>query len=319
MKAQERNFPVPCVSVLIPAYNARKYVMNAIQSVCQQSFEDIEIVVIDDGSADGTRDLLQQLAVLDSRVQIRSRSNTGYTRALIEGLSLCKAPLIARMDADDESFPQRLEKQFAYLSAHPECVVVGSQALLIDDEGRPLYSSRRPLDHEAIDQAHLEGRTGILFHSGTMFRRAAYDRVGGYRTGYEPAEDFDLWLRLAEVGSIANLPDTLLKYRVHHNSVCFKRRTEQIAAVRAGLADAFARRKIHRQIPSIDVPDGDGWKQMQGWVRASLRAGHLATARHYASRCLQSHPARVRSWIYFAAAYLWSACYPFLSLVRSSN
>ena len=131
------------------------------------------------------------------------------------------------MDADDLSLPQRFERQVAYLNEHPECVLVGSQVLLIDTEGAPIrVKGDTQFHHEQIDHAHMN-RTWPLVHPTIMVRRSALDAVGGYREKYKWLEDLDLFLRLAEVGKLANLEDVLLHYRLHMSSVCHTHREEQ--------------------------------------------------------------------------------------------
>ncbi len=134
----------PAVSVVMPLYNARRHLASALDSVLAQTFTDFEIIAVDDGSRDDTLDLLRQYESRDPRVRVLSRPNTGIVGALNDGMRLARADLIARMDGDDLCLPDRFEKQVAYLQQHPDCVLVGSQVLLIDPDGEPICPHRRP-------------------------------------------------------------------------------------------------------------------------------------------------------------------------------
>ena len=115
----------PQISVLMPVYNAERFVAEAVQSILSQTFGDFEFIIIDDGSSDGSLEILRRFERADSRIRLSSRPNTGYTVALNEMLAMASGQFVARMDADDVAMPQRLQKQVDYLCAHPNCVVVG--------------------------------------------------------------------------------------------------------------------------------------------------------------------------------------------------
>jgi glycosyltransferase involved in cell wall biosynthesis len=197
----------------MPVYNAQAYVRQATESILNQTFGDFEFIIINDGSTDDSRKILEELARRDARIRLVSRPNTGYTKALNEALGMARAPYLARMDADDISLPDRFEKQLEYLRAHPECVLVGSRILTIDPFGSPLYEPRHKLVHEAIEAELLAGVGWAIVHPASMMVREVVDALGGYRPEMEPSEDLDLFLRLAEKGKIANLPEVLLHYR----------------------------------------------------------------------------------------------------------
>src|SRR5436305_9543595 len=125
----------PQVSVLMPVYNAIRYIGVAVDSVLSQTFSDFEFIIVDDGSTDGSAEILREYAGRDPRIRLISRPNTGLGFALNEALAVARAPFIARMDADDECLPERFEKQIQYLRNHPECVLLGSRVLWIDSDG----------------------------------------------------------------------------------------------------------------------------------------------------------------------------------------
>ncbi len=208
----------PPISVCLPVYNAERYIAEAVESILGQTFGDFEFLIIDDGSTDGSRRILERYAAGDPRIRLVSRPNGGLVSALNELLGMARGEFIARMDADDIALPERFERQIAYLRDHGDVVALGTQILLIDPRGAPLTEMPLDLEHEDIDRAHLNGVT-VLCHPTILARTASVLGVGGYRPGYFPGEDIDLWLRLAEVGRLANLPEILVKYRQHLQSI----------------------------------------------------------------------------------------------------
>ncbi len=128
------------------------------------------------------------------------------------------------MDSDDIALPERFSRQSAYLTAHRECVAVGSTVLLVDADGDPIWDPPIFLGHEEIDRSMMEGNSGVIMHPSVMFRRSAYEAIGGYASHYQVAGDYDLFLRLAEQGRLANLDEVHLKYRLHSRSVGSTRR-----------------------------------------------------------------------------------------------
>lgn len=287
----------PTVSVLMPVYNAERYVAEAVESILSQTFDDFELVAVDDGSKDGSRAILEGYAARDARVRVISRPNTGIVGALNDGLAACRGELVARMDADDVATPERLALQVAFLREHPEVVCVGCQVLAIDTEGAPLGPWKLALDHEVIDSAQLEGEQ-MIAHPAALVRRADFEAVGGYRREAETAEDLDLFLRLAERGRLANLPLVLLKCRQHVASICHTRRAHQVRTSRAvvegarrrrGLGELGARRvAAERAAPMTNCH--------RHWAWMALGAGHVATARKHALASFRRAPFAVETW-----------------------
>ena len=206
---------MPLVSVLMPVYNAERYVAEAVESILGQTFADFEFIIIDDGSKDRSLAILEGYAARDPRIRLISRPNTGIVQALNEGLALARGELVARMDADDIAMPERLARQVEYLAEHPECVMVGSRVLVIDPDGMPLTIMGDALTHEQIVDGFLAGRGQLVYHPAVMYRKRVVLDIGAYRDIFDEAEDLDLFLRLAEVGRIVNIEEPLLKYREH--------------------------------------------------------------------------------------------------------
>lgn len=289
----------PTVSVLMATYNFRPYLQESVGSILNQTFRDLEFVLIDDGSTDGSDALLREIAAKDARLRLIVRPNKGLTKSLNEGLALCRGEYIARMDADDVSLPQRLEKQVAYLRDHPECVLLGSRVLRIDPYGSPLDESDNKLTHEEIDKQLLtEGLGFAITHPVATFRRDAAMKVGGYREQFTASQDLDMWLRLAEVGRIANLPDVLLRYRSHFKSVRFTKLQEQKRVKTTILSDAYTRRglPLPEAFPEVTWKPPTAAEQMRRWARAALRARNRKIAWKHAMSALRYEPLSPASW-----------------------
>jgi glycosyltransferase involved in cell wall biosynthesis len=289
---------IPAVSVLVPVYNAERYVAAAVESVLGQTFGDFELILLDDGSTDGSGRMLDEFAGRDGRIRVIHHSNRGICLTLEAGIEAARSDLLARMDADDLCPPDRLEKQVAYMREHPECVSCGGAILLIDQDGLPICIAPRPLEHEQIERELLKGVGGAIVHGAAIFRRDAIRRAGGYRDKYRHAEDLDLFLRLAEVGRLANPPDVVLHYRQHPASINATRHEEQFQLVEQIIAEAHQRR-------GIAVPEGwknplslqsDPLRQRQSWVWMALKSGYPRTARKHALAVLRGAPLSVDSW-----------------------
>jgi glycosyltransferase involved in cell wall biosynthesis len=308
---------MPVVSVLMPVYNAERYIDEAVRSVLQQTFSNFEFVIIDDGSTDRSGALLSALAAGDSRIRLFSRPNTGYLRALNEGLGHCSGEFVARMDADDVSLPDRFERQIGYLREHPECLAVGSSMLRIDADGDPICEEPMPAEHEEIVACLLQG-AGALPHPSAMIRREALVAVGGYREAYYGAEDHDLWLRLAERGRLANLPEPLIKCRIHPENFTFvhEDRTRQVLA--ASVADAYRRRGQPCPEPPLAELSAPlaGIDRSRAWTRSAIYAGHYRTARKHALAIWKHSLGCWDSWVLLVHALLGPRAGPLRRLYR---
>jgi glycosyltransferase involved in cell wall biosynthesis len=202
------------IDVLIPAYNAAATLREAVDSIRSQTVSDIRIIVVDDGSTDETPSILAALAEEEPRLHVVTQPNGGIVEARNAALRHCAAEFIACLDADDTSFPGRFARQLDYLVAHPECVGVGSAVEHIDVHGAPLSGLLQSGPPSHANAAKAPALEPYIVHSTLMARRAAVEAVGGYR--HVPnSEDSDLFWRLAERGTLVNLPEKLVRYRVH--------------------------------------------------------------------------------------------------------
>ena len=210
---------VPLVSVILPAFNASKYIAESIDSVLAQSFRDFELLVIDNGSVDSTVEIVGRFR--DKRLRLlRHKSNRGLSNSLNHGILMAKGVWLARVDADDVCLAERFEKQLAFLEKNKEVVAIGTAMIQIDDRGRRLSTVIFAEDHQEIVGGLVFGKkAGQLAHSSVMVSRRVVEEVGGYPTYFSTTEDLPLWLRLTFKGRLANLPDPLILYRVHQSSM----------------------------------------------------------------------------------------------------
>jgi glycosyltransferase involved in cell wall biosynthesis len=295
----------PAISVILPVYNAARYVCNAVGSVLSQTYDDFELLAFDDGSTDGSLNILREFEAKDRRVRAFFRENRGLVQTLNELIGLARGRYLARMDADDICRPQRFEKQIAYLESHPECVAVGTGSLLIDPNGRPICEHIYELTHDKIDEIHLSGEAiSRLCHPSTIMRKDAVVQIGLYREEFRLAEDLDLFLRLAEVGQLANIPDIMLEYRHHLDSVCYKHADEQGNVGRRAVEQARIRRGIvgHSEIYQSQVNSASSAETHRKWAWWALAAGNVATARQHAIIAFAKEPLNKESFRVFACA-----------------
>ena len=208
----------PRVSCLMPVYNGERYLAEALDSVLGQTFTDFELIVVDDGSRDASPAILDDYRRRDPRVRVLTKENGGIVDALNHGLSHAQGDYIARMDADDVCLPNRFEIQVAYLDAHPGCVLVGGLAAMIDERGGPLGTSSGGR-HARTRLDVFPPKVAVALHPLVTIRRSALTAVDGYRKMFPHAEDYDLYLRLARLGTIDNPDVVVLKYRKHGQSI----------------------------------------------------------------------------------------------------
>lgn len=228
MSTGGQNIPEPRVSVVMPAYNAERYVREAVDSILGQTFSDFELIAIDDGSNDGTGRILAEYADHESRVVfVRNERNIGLSRTLNRGLAIARGAYIARQDADDVSLTERLKTQVALLDARPDVVLVGSTHYRIDPEGRTTGLRSRPASDTAI-------RWRMLFHncfSHTSIMLRA-DVLRTHALTYDETadnEDYELWSRMIEYGQVLNTQEPLVKRRGHGESYGARAYTHQRA------------------------------------------------------------------------------------------
>lgn len=226
-------------------HNAARTLERAVRSIFKQTVTDFEFIIVDDGSDDNTPNLLKKLCSKEKRAVPFRLEKRGLTKALVFGCERARGEFIARMDGDDIAVATRLDRQLKFLEYNTNVVCCGTAAIVMDDAGRPFRYWRPPISHAEIDSTHLKGYGGGVIHPTALFRRSVYESVGGYDPRWELAQDFDLWLRLAEVGQLANLPDCLLFYRQGISAISQKRPTEQLNHCHRIWQEALARRGLN--------------------------------------------------------------------------
>ncbi len=203
------------VSVVTTVYNGEKYIEHSIRSILGQTFEDFEYLIVDDGSTDGTLKKIQHIN--DPRIRVLRQNNQGQTNALINGIKQANGELIARLDADDYSLPNRLMRQVEYMNSHPK-------VLLCSSRFEELHQENLLPQRVQFVSTNNEIKENICYfnpfaHSAVMFRRDAYLKVGGYNKNYKIGMDYHLWTRLMEIGEVHNIDEGMTVVRVHNESI----------------------------------------------------------------------------------------------------
>lgn len=288
------------LSVLMSVYNAEKYLVEAIQSVLCQSFNNFEFIIINDGSTDASEEILRFYEKKDKRIKLISRENYGLVSSLNEALDYASANLIARMDADDISMPLRFEEQIKYLLEHPEVVCVGTASIVIDEDGDELIALEVPSQDNVIQERLLSGHCPIE-HPSVMYRADCVRALGGYRKEFEAAEDYDLWLRMGELGALANINKPLIKYRYLSTSISGQNQLKQSKLTRLSCEQAWKRRGVKR-----DYTATNDWRMGQsrksrfefslkfGWWAFNYK--NKSASLKYAKRAIMLLPGNYKGW-----------------------
>lgn len=249
----------PTVSVLLSVYNDEAFVREAVESIRRQTFEDWELVVVDDGSTDDTPAILDEQADEDERVRVlRNEANRGLTRSLNKGLEACRGRHVARQDADDRSYPTRLERQVAFLEAHDDVGLLGTGYHRVDEDGEVFQRNRHPTDHAGI-------RWQLLFHNAfchtsVLLRRTHLDRLDSWYDETLPySQDYELWTRMAKRTRCANLPTALVAHRTHSAAISEERTEDQ-----QRIADRISAREIGHLAPELGA-DEPGVRELRTW------------------------------------------------------
>lgn len=241
----------------MPVHNGEDHLEEAIVSVLNQTFGDFEFIIVNDGSTDSTAEMLQGLSSQDPRIVVLQESRIGLSEALNLGLRSSSAEIVARMDADDRSHPERFQEQFAYLDRQKDVAILGTQIRHIDQAGRVVSRPRFPTSSRSV--ARRMRIHDVIAHPSVMFRRSAIHELGGYRA-FPLTEDLDLWLRALDSGlQLCNLSRALLDYRVRPpgqwNVDDSLPRSDQVAwAFYVRLASNYRR----SQLPEPPLPNSDG-------------------------------------------------------------
>jgi glycosyltransferase involved in cell wall biosynthesis len=302
------------ISVLMPVHNGACFIGEALDSLSRQTAGHFEVIIIDDGSTDGSEDIIGAYACRDERIRCFRRRHRGLVVSLNDAIALARGEYLARMDSDDVAHPDRFRRQAVFLAENPACVAVGSQVECIDQEGSLIGLHKYETAHDAIMDRLLFREFGpTMAHPAVMMRRDVVVAVGGYRAKFVASEDRDLWLRLAERGRLANLPDVLLRYRLHLSSFSHNRGAEQRRMALVAVHDAYERRQM--TLPDqLAVPvwhRESEFEYRSDWVSWAIRDGNLETARKHLIGVVSLRPFGVRCWGRLAWRYIASAATAF--------
>lgn len=282
----------PLVSVAMVTCNVDRFLPEAIESILNQTFKDFEFVIVDYGSTDASKAIISRFASGDNRVKFHNIANCGLGEARNASCALAQGQYIAIMDADDVSVPQRLMWQLEFIERHPEVGVVGGAVEWIDSFGKTVAIMENPIQDWEIRSAALSRCP--LWQPTVLMRRDVFHAVGGYRPAFAPAEDYDLWLRMAEHTQLANLKEVLLKYRIHPYQLSIRKQRQQSQGILAAQVSAHVRKnggldplnKVQEITPetlvALGVPRSKQHKAFLSdylqWVQHMYIAGEYATA-----------------------------------------
>jgi glycosyltransferase involved in cell wall biosynthesis len=250
----------------MPVFNCARYLQEAIESILNQTFQDFEFVIVNDGSIDASPEILNEYARNDSRIRVINQPNSGIIVALNRGLLEAKGEWIFRMDGDDVALPHRFAAQLQTIRRKSHLVLLGGWCQQINSQGVPLRINKYPDQHAALVR-NLETLKPFFPHPTACFRRDKVLELGGYRERFRHAEDADLWLRLAAVGEFACCQAIVLRLRKHENNIStLQCHLQQLRSVAARVC--YFRRKIDHPDPS-QMKDED-WGTFLLWIKERM-------------------------------------------------
>jgi glycosyltransferase involved in cell wall biosynthesis len=211
------------ISVVLPVYNAATFLAMAIESILQQTFQEFELIIVDDGSTDNTLEVIHPYLV-NPKVKVIQGEHKGLSSALNLGIAEAQYEWIARMDADDIALPERFARQVESIRSHSEVVAWGTYAFYISAQGKKLgLAASGPTSIQDFEHRRDEGHLVQLIHPTVVLKKEVLMAIGGYRTEFEPVEDLDLFNRMTAYGPVLAIPEPLLHYRIHNQSVSMQR------------------------------------------------------------------------------------------------
>jgi glycosyltransferase involved in cell wall biosynthesis len=279
------------VSVVMPVYNGQGFLREAIGSVLAQTHADFELVAIDDGSTDETPAILKEAAAADPRVRVITQANGGGARARNRALQAARADWIVNLDHDDIMLPNRIERQLAFIAAHPGVKVFSCRAFYVSAEGKIFGKTRcEPITTREAFERHVAANRPIgINHPAAAMHRPTIVAVGGYRPNFEGAEDFDLWNRVVERGHlILQQEEVLMKYRIHGDSVSTRRTRHNWQQCDFAIACMTARRagrpEPTREEHLADLRAQPWWRRLKQERQLLARVNYRVAGSDMASR-----------------------------------
>jgi glycosyltransferase involved in cell wall biosynthesis len=299
---------LPVVSVVMGVYNGGAPLEATLLSVLAQESCDFEFIVVNDGSTDTSKDVLDDWSSRDPRLHVIHQRNLGLTQALIAGCKKASGEFIARQDCGDVSLPGRLARQSRYLTEHPEAVLIACAVRFLGPGSEPLFEIARPGKQllDGLSTLEINQVKGPPHHGGTMFRRASYVKAGGYRAAFPVAQDLDLWLRLRELGDCVG--ETLVGYEalLEPGSISAGRRNEQLQLAALAIESAKRRASGLNDEDLFDLARPGAQRRSQSnprlerarffyFIGSCLRRTDPLAARSYFLRSFREHPLLLKS------------------------
>lgn len=294
----------PRISVIMSVYNGERYLREAIESILNQTFADFEFLIVNDGSTDGSLEIIQSYQ--DERVRaINNEQNIGLTKSLNKAIRQARGGYIARQDADDISLPNRFEQQIEYFDKHPEIALLGTSVYKIDEQGKVVGRIIAPAN---------PGRKAKQFsHGSTMFKREVVDRLGGYNELFRYCQDYELWARIAKYNKVRNLTQVLYKLRFHGENIRSLKRNE--SALYHLLAMRLAENDLDEEI--LEAIKDEGISSLYPYLRKSeriyfhtavadmhMRSNNKKAARKEYSKAFMLNPFSIRNSVNITLSYL---------------
>ena len=267
----------PEISVLMSCHNSSEWLREAVDSVIAQTHSVFEFVIIDDGSTDDTSGILKKYQESDARIVVISKENTGLADSLNSGLACARGKWIARLDADDVCAPTRLEKQLSYVHRNPEVLLLGGSCAEIDAAGRVVKLHSYPAHHRSLVRDVVRVKR-CFPHSSAFFRRDVALEVGSYNPIYTRTQDWDLWLRIAEQGRIACLPDSIVRFRKHVGQISnYQSGVLQLVCGVAAIVCHYLR------LSGVEDPSAPnnqaGWSEFLEWIQKRMNESDMLEKR----------------------------------------
>ncbi|GAC1311637.1 MAG: hypothetical protein NVSMB24_31570 [Mucilaginibacter sp.] len=299
----------PEVTVLMPAYNAAKYIGEAIESVLRQTFTDFELLIVNDGSTDETANIIRSFG--DPRIVLISQANKGVATALNRGLTYARAPYIARFDADDICYPNRLKIQYDFITAYPQYSIVGSAADYVDAGGHFIFT-HHPQGHLNEEIQQLKFSTCPFIHSSVMYKKAIIVENGGYNEHAYTYEDHFLWVNILKNEKACNLSQALIKVRLNPESITIdeKWHTRKFRSIKySTLKKRSITASEGKELFAISATQNSP-KIKEGAYYALCGKKFLVNnyqpekARLNVARAINLHPFRLENYLLYTASYL---------------
>lgn len=256
------------VTVLMSCYNGEKWLSESIESILSQTFKNFEFLIIDDGSRDRSLQIMKEYEKKDPRIHVESKKNSGLPDSLNFGLQKAKGTWIARLDADDIAEPNRLQKQYDLAMSDPQLILIGSAFLETDQHGHTGKIQYYPAGHKKLKKNLLTKRR-FFAHSSSLYHKETVLKAGGYRPRIKKSEDYDLWLRISEMGKMAAIKEPLVRFRTHPDQISHEDSgRRQITDGRVALVSYWL-----RNMGATDPVEADeeSYVRFRSWVQEKIK------------------------------------------------